>query len=123
MPWSINTRAVKQETSYEQAQKILQDAVKTVMEWSVTRAGSKFAPLPPPPTQTQDEYGDDIEQPPLAQGEEERRNQHRQEKLGQLMTQDIQETDQLWIDYEIEETQAKFDLADMILTDLAMEIA
>jgi|LauGreDrversion4_2_1035121.scaffolds.fasta_scaffold2652800_1 hypothetical protein len=39
------------------------------------------------------------------------------------MTQDIQETDQLWIDYEIEETQAKFDLADMILTDLAMEIA
>lgn len=49
--------------------------------------------------------------------------QHRQEKLGQLMTQDIHETDQLWIDYEVEDTQARFDLADMILADLAQEIA
>ena len=39
------------------------------------------------------------------------------------MTQDIHETDQLWIDYEVEDTQARFDLADMILADLAQEIA
>lgn len=39
------------------------------------------------------------------------------------MTQDINETDGLWIDYEVEDTQARFDLADMILADLAAEIA
>lgn len=39
------------------------------------------------------------------------------------MTQDIQETDNMWIDYEIEDTQVRFDLADMILADLASEIA
>lgn len=88
-----------------------------------TGAGSKYAPLPPPPTQTQDEYGDDIVQPPLADGEEERRVQHRQEKLGFLMTQDIQENNEQWIDYEVEDTQARFDVADMILADLAAEIA
>jgi len=48
-----------------------------VLDWEITNAGSKFAPLPPPPTNTQDEYGDDIIQPPLGDGEEERRNQHR----------------------------------------------
>lgn len=39
------------------------------------------------------------------------------------MTQDINETDYIWTDYEIEDTQARFDLADMILADLAAEIA
>ena len=39
------------------------------------------------------------------------------------MTQDIQETDQLWTDYEVEDAQVRFDLADMILADLASEIA
>lgn len=38
------------------------------------------------------------------------------------MTNDIQETDHQWVDYEIENTQVEFDLADMILADLAAEI-
>jgi hypothetical protein len=38
------------------------------------------------------------------------------------MTNDIKDTDCHWIDYEIEETQVRFDLADMILADLAAEI-
>ena len=123
MPWSTNTREVKQMTTEEGARTILDQAVKKVLEWETTEAGSKFAPLPPPPTQLQDEYGEDIVQPPLADGEEERRNQHRQEKLGLLMTQDIEENDALWIDYEVEDTQVRFDVADMILADLAQEIA
>ena len=86
MPWSKNTRVVKQATTIYEARRILNEALNLVMEWSVTGAGSKFAPLPPPPTQTQDEFGDEIVQPPLQDGEEERRNQFRQEKLGQLMT-------------------------------------
>jgi hypothetical protein len=123
MPWSKNTRVVRQVTSVTQAKLILDQALNKVLEWATTDAGSKYAPLPPVPTQTQDEFGDEIVQPPLQQGEEERRNQHRQEKLGQLMTQDINETDHIWADYEIEDTQARFDLADMILADLAAEIA
>ena len=61
MPWSKNTRTVKQATTQEEAKKILDQAMSKVLEWSQTGAGSKYAPLPPPPTQTQDEYGDDIE--------------------------------------------------------------
>lgn len=60
-----------------------------MIEWSETGAGSKYAPLPPPPTQTQDEFGEEIVQPPLQDGEEDRKNQYRQEKLGYLMTKDI----------------------------------
>lgn len=38
------------------------------------------------------------------------------------MTEDIQETDFQWVDYEHYDTQARLDLADMILADLAEEI-
>ena len=123
MPWSKNTRVAKQETTLKEAKAILQKASNRVIEWSQTGAGSKYAPLPAPPTQTQDEFGEEIVQPPLQDGEEDRKNQFRQEKLGYLMTKDIQETDNLWTDYEVEDTQVRFDLADMILADLASEIA
>jgi hypothetical protein len=46
----------------------------------------------------------------------------RHQKLAQLMTEDIQETEQHWVDYEIQDTQARFDLADMILHQLTGEI-
>ena len=39
------------------------------------------------------------------------------------MTREIEENDVLWIDYENEDTQVKFDLADMILEELAGEAA
>jgi len=39
------------------------------------------------------------------------------------MTQDIQENDGNWVDYEIQDTQTRFDVADMILHHLAGEIA
>ena len=38
------------------------------------------------------------------------------------MTEDIKETDGLWTNYEVEDTQVRLDLADMILADLAQEI-
>jgi len=43
--------------------------------------------------------------------------------LGDLLTKEIEEQDQEWVDYENEDAQTKFDLADMILSDLASEIA
>ena len=79
--------------------------------------------MPEPPAQTQDEMGEEIIPPPLEEGEEDRRNMNRQEKLAELMTDDIIEHDALWVDYEIQDTQTRFDLADMILHHLAGEIA
>jgi len=38
-----------------------------------------------------------------------------------VLTKDINESEPLWLDYEIEDTQTRFDLADMILTHLAGE--
>ena len=74
MPWSKNTRVVKQETTIGEAKKILEAAKSKVMEWSKTGAGTKYAPLPAHPPQTQDEMGDEIAPPLLSEGEEERKN-------------------------------------------------
>ena len=123
MPWSKNTRVVKTNQTESYAETVLEKAKFRVMNWAKFGAGTKIAPLPAAPTQTQDEYGEDIEQPPLAQGEDERRNGWRQEKLSLLITDDIYETDGQWVELEAEETQVRLDLADMILADLAAEIA
>ena len=50
-------------------------------------------------------------------------NQLREEKLGALMMKELEENENKWIDYEDEETQVKFDLADMVLEELAGELA
>jgi len=55
--------------------------------------------------------------------EEDRMNQAREERLGILMMRELEENENKWVDYEDEETQAKFDLADMVLEELAGEFA
>ena len=89
MPWSKNTRVVKQVETEAQARKILDKACDQVMVWMRMRAGTNFAPLPEVPPPTQDEMGEEIIPPPLEEGEEDRRNLNRQEKLAELMTDDI----------------------------------
>ena len=123
MPWSKSTRVVKQVETEAQAKKVLDKARDQVIKWMRMRAGTNYAPLPDAPAATQDEMGEEIIPPPLEDGEEERRNMHRQEKLAELMTDDIIENDSLWVDYEVQDTQARFDVADMILHHLAGEIA
>ena len=39
------------------------------------------------------------------------------------MMKELEENETKWIDYEDEDTQVKFDLADMILEELAGELA
>lgn len=39
------------------------------------------------------------------------------------MMRELEENEQKWIDYEDEDTQARFDLADMVLEELAGEFA
>lgn len=101
MPWSKSTRVVKKIESEEQARAVLSKARDQVIEWMKVRAGTNFAPLPDAPAQTQDDMGEEIIPPPLEDGEEDRRNLHRQEKLAELMTGDIMKNDCLWVDYEI----------------------
>ena len=61
--------------------------------------------------------------PPQAQESEEERNKaERQERLGQLLTKEVHQREEDWLDYEIEDTQVRFDLADMILEELADEV-
>lgn len=101
MPWSKNTRVIKTIETESQAKKILGKARDQVISWMNMRAGTNTGPLPDAPQPTQDEMGEEILPPPLEEGEEERRNMNRQEKLAELMTDDIIENDALWIDYEV----------------------
>lgn len=39
------------------------------------------------------------------------------------MMRELEENEQKWVDYEDEDTQVKFDLADMVLEELAGELA
>ena len=90
------------------------------MEWQKTGAGTRFAPPPPLPP-LQGEY-DPPQFPQAPQDSEEERNKaERQERLGFLLTKEVHQRENDWLDYEIEDTQVRFDLADMILEELADE--
>jgi len=92
-----------------------------VIEWDKTGAGTKFAPPPPPPP-PQGEFDHNSAHQHYTESEEERNKAERQERLGQLLTKEVHQREEDWLDYEIEDTQVRFDLADMILEELADEI-
>lgn len=118
-PWSRQTRVTKETLSSGQVDVIIRKAKDRVMEWQKTGAGTRFAPPPPPPP-LQGEY----DPPPVPQAqdsEEERNKAERQERLGLLLTKEVHQREADWLDYEIEDTQVRFDLADMILEELADE--
>lgn len=91
-----------------------------MIEWDITGAGTKFAPPPPPPPPQGELEGFGHPQH-FAENEEERNKAERQERLGQLLTKEVHQREEDWLDYEIEDTQVRFDLADMILEELADE--
>lgn len=119
-PWSRQTRVTNETLTQEQVDAIIKKARDRVIEWDKTGAGTKFAPPPPPPPM-QSEY--DPINPPENQNmnEEERNKAERQERLGLLLTKEVHQREGDWLDYEIEDTQVRFDLADMILEELAEE--
>lgn len=45
----------------------------------------------------------------------------REERLARILISEAEENEGLWTDYEYEETQAKLDLADIILNELCFE--
>ncbi len=60
MPWSKHTRVVKANQTEAYAKSVLEKAKAKVIEWAKFGAGSKIAPLPSAPAQTQDEFGEEI---------------------------------------------------------------
>ena len=45
----------------------------------------------------------------------------REETLANVIRKDILDNEWIWTDYEFEETQTKFDIADMVLSELVSE--
>ena len=81
------------------------------MEWARTFAGAL------PCSELLNEYGI---KGPL---DEDKLNLLREERLALVLAAEIEENEQLWTDYEYEETQTKLDVADMILEFLAEDTA
>ena len=85
--------------------------MERVIGWDATGAGTKFAPAPPPPPLQQD-----YDAPPLAkktdeerkasekQEEDDRNKAERSERLGILLTKEVHQKENDWLDYEIEDT-------------------
>jgi hypothetical protein len=46
----------------------------------------------------------------------------REERLQSMLIEEVNEADKGWLDFEMEETQLKLDLADMVLSDLVGEV-
>ena len=128
-PWSKQTRITKENITTSQVDSIVQKAMERVIGWDATGAGTKFAPAPTPPPLQQD-----YDAPPVAkksdeerkatekQEEDDRNKAERSERLGILLTKEVHQKENDWLDYEIEDTQVRFDLADMILEELADEV-
>lgn len=120
MPWSKQKRVARQKITEKQAKAILERAAKHVKDLNKMRAGCLYAPAPPPPPPA-DAMDQPANQPPRL-SDQERQDALREEKLGQILSKELEEADDHWVDYEQEDTQAKLDLADMVLDDMIGEL-
>ncbi|CAG9316658.1 unnamed protein product [Blepharisma stoltei] len=104
MPWSSSNRLMVD--MHKGLDVIIEEVKKETEKWSLLQAGKIL---------TKDMF--------LTGGafDEEFLQQTREEKLAMLLTDDLVEKDDVWVEYEFEETQVKLDLADMILEDLVIE--
>jgi len=129
-PWSKQTRVTNEKMTLEQVDAIVKKAMARVVDWDKNSAGTRFAPPPPPPP-PHNEFDPPMSKPKETeeekraaekQDEEERINALRSERLGMLLSKESHQREQDWLDYEVEDTQVRFDLADMILEELADEV-
>jgi hypothetical protein len=104
MPWSSNTRALAPELVKEA--RVCAEVKKNISRWCSIQAGK----LP---------SGDMVMSSGLI--DEEYLQQVRVERLEACISLELLEHDDVWVDYEFEETQAKLDLADIVLELLVAE--
>lgn len=102
-PWSRQTRVTHETLSTAQVDQIIKKARQRVIDWDITGAGTKYAPPPPPPPPQGEFEGFGYPQH-YAESEEERNKAERQERLGQLLTKEVHQREEDWLDYEIEDT-------------------
>lgn len=119
-PWSKQTRVVKKKITERMVDHLLQKSKEKVLTWCKTGAGTKLAPVPAAPPQSEENNN---LPPPVLAPEADRINGLREVRIGLLMIKETEENEEKWIDYEDEDTQVKFDLADMILDVLASEVS
>ena len=104
MPWNNSSRCIKHNKPIKL---ILEEVKEELIDWSTIQAGKLC---------TEDMF--------LSNGilDEELLQQVREERLANMLAEEILEKDHMWINYEFEETQVKLDLADMILECLSAEL-
>lgn len=104
MPWSCSNRALGLAKPLDL---IIQEVKETVFNWSLVQAGKICT-----------------ENMLLSDGklDEDLLNETREERLANMLFDEILEKEAFWIDYEFEETQVKLDLADIIIDSLAGEL-
>ncbi|CAI2381902.1 unnamed protein product [Moneuplotes crassus] len=118
-PWHFDTKALSnRKYSPGQALELLYKAKNLVLKWNDIGAGTNK--IPPYTGPENSKIEDIFAPPPPVPTEEERNQQIREEKLSELLSKEINEEAD---NYEDCATQVKLDLADMILEDLAMEMA
>lgn len=105
LPWSTSVRALA--PPLPQLTIIQEKVIAEVAEWSTFEVGK----IP---------EGDIIMS--SGQVDEEQLQLIREERLSKMLTQEILENDEVWVDYEAEEAQVKIDIADMILEQIMAEI-
>ena len=118
-PWHFGTKSLAQKRySKTQTIELLTKTKDLVLNWNRIEAGTNKIP---PYTGPENTKIDDIfAPPPPIPTDEERNQQIREEKLSELLSREINEEEENYHDCA---TQVKLDLADMILEDLAIEMA
>lgn len=104
MPWSYTDRQMM--PLLKNPDVIIVEVKKEIKKWSSIQAGK----IPSRDMMLSDGILD-----------EEILQQAREERLAAMLAEDVMEKDEVWVEYEFEETQAKLDLADMVLEQLVVE--
>lgn len=113
LTWSTNLRTLTYKYSEpERIEEVLFEVQEKIMAWSENEAG------------TLSDSDTIINAPPEIRHimtEKQFLNQVREERLANLLSTEINDSEPLWLDYEYEDTQVKLDIADMVLQELCFE--
>ncbi|CAI2367226.1 unnamed protein product [Moneuplotes crassus] len=113
LSWSINPRTLTYKYSEtDRIDEVLLECQEKIMAWAGIEAGTLTN------SDTLLTAPQEIKQ---VLTEQQFLTQVREERLTNLLSEEINNAEPLWLDYEYEETQVKLDLADMILQDLCYD--
>ena len=110
LTWSTNLRTLTYKYSEpERIDEVLYEVQEKIVNWAEIEAGTLSD------SQTIVNAPPEIRQ---IMTEKQFLNQIREERLANLLSSEIEESEPLWLDYEYEDTQVKLDLADIVLQEL-----